>query len=43
MQLGISLRTVGAHLTSIYTKLGVDSRTSAVATAIANGLLQQKG
>jgi Bacterial regulatory proteins, luxR family len=23
MQLGISLRTVGAHLTSIYTKLGV--------------------
>ena len=43
MQLGISLRTVGAHLTSIYTKLGVDSRTSAVATAIAHGLLQQKG
>jgi two-component system, NarL family, response regulator YdfI len=43
MHLGISLRTVGAHLTSIYTKLGVDSRTSAVATAIAHGLLQQKG
>jgi NarL family two-component system response regulator YdfI len=43
LQLGISLRTVGAHLTSIYTKLGVDSRASAVATAIAHGLLQQKG
>jgi NarL family two-component system response regulator YdfI len=42
-QLGISLRTVGAHLTSIYTKLGVDSRASAVATAIAYGLLQQNG
>ena len=42
LQLGISLRTVGAHLTSIYTKLGVDSRASAVATAIALGLLQQK-
>jgi two-component system, NarL family, response regulator YdfI len=41
MQLGISLRTVGAHLTSIYTKLGVDSRASAVATAIAHSLLQQ--
>jgi NarL family two-component system response regulator YdfI len=43
MELGISLRTVGAHLTSIYAKLGVDSRASAVATAIAHGLLQQKG
>lgn len=35
--LGISLRTVGAHLTSIYTKLQVDSRASAV--AIKHGLL----
>lgn len=38
-RLGVSLRTVGAHLTSIYTKLGVDSRTSAVAVGIARGLL----
>jgi len=29
-RLGISIRTVGAHLASIYTKLGVDSRASAV-------------
>ncbi|GHO78678.1 transcriptional regulatory protein YdfI [Ktedonobacter sp. SOSP1-85] len=40
-QLGISLRTVGAHLTSIYTKLGVDSRTSAVAVALERGLLSR--
>lgn len=40
--LGISLRTVGAHLTSIYTKLGVDSRTSAVALAIERGLLPRQ-
>lgn len=38
-RLGVSLRTVGAHLTSIYTKLGVDSRASAVAVRIARGLL----
>lgn len=38
-RLGISLRTVGAHLTSIYTKLNVDSRASAVAVAIERGLL----
>ena len=38
-RLGVSLRTVGAHLTSIYTKLGVDSRVSAVAVGIARGLL----
>lgn len=37
--LGISIRTVGAHLASIYTKLGVDSRASAVALAIEHGLL----
>lgn len=38
-RLGISIRTVGAHLSSIYTKLGVDSRASAVAIAIERGLL----
>jgi len=38
-RLGITIRTVGAHLTSIYAKLGVDSRTSAVAVAIERGIL----
>jgi NarL family two-component system response regulator YdfI len=40
-RLGISLRTVGSHLTSIYTKLGVDSRASAVAVGIERGLLSR--
>ncbi|EFH82440.1 response regulator transcription factor [Ktedonobacter racemifer] len=40
-RLGISLRTVGSHLTSIYSKLGVDSRASAVATGIERGLLSR--
>jgi NarL family two-component system response regulator YdfI len=38
-RLDITTRTVGAHLTSISTKLGVDSRTSAVAIALERGLL----
>jgi len=38
-RLGISARTVGAHLTSIYTKLNVDSRIEAVTVAIERGLL----
>jgi NarL family two-component system response regulator YdfI len=38
-RLEISLRTVGSHLTSIYTKLGVDSRASAVAVGMERGLL----
>ncbi len=38
-KLGISERTVKAHLTSIYTKFGVDSRVAAVAIATQNGLL----
>lgn len=38
-RLGITERTVRAYLTNIYTKLNVDSRSSAVAVAIARGLL----
>jgi NarL family two-component system response regulator YdfI len=37
--LGISERTVKAHLTSVYNKLGVDSRAAAVAVASQLGLL----
>jgi NarL family two-component system response regulator YdfI len=37
--LGISERTVKAHLASIYGKLGVDSRAAAIAVAAQNGLL----
>lgn len=37
--LGVSERTVWAYLTNIYTKLDVDSRTSAVTVAIERGLL----
>lgn len=39
---GITERTVGASLTSIYTKLGVDSRAAAVAVAMKQGLLPQQ-
>jgi len=38
-RLGITERTVKAHLTSIYNKLGVDSRASAVAVAMQSDLL----
>jgi two-component system, NarL family, response regulator YdfI len=38
-KLGISERTVKAHLTSIYNKFGVDSRAAAVAIATQKGLL----
>ena len=38
-QLGITERTVKAHLASIYNKLGVDSRAAAIAVASQRGLL----
>jgi len=38
--LGISERTVKAHLASIYNKLGVDSRAAAIAVAGQKGLLK---
>lgn len=38
-RLGISERTVKAHLASIYNKLGVDSRAAAIAIASQRGLL----
>ena len=37
-QLFVSVRTVTSHITSIHTKLGVESRTAAVAYAIRSGL-----
>jgi len=42
IQLGISERTVKAHLASIYNKLGVDSRAAAIAVAAQRGLLGNK-
>ena len=38
-QLGITERTIKAHLASIYNKLGVDSRAAAIAVASQRGLL----
>ncbi len=40
-QLGISERTVKAHLASIYSKLGVDSRAAAISVAMQKGLLKK--
>jgi NarL family two-component system response regulator YdfI len=39
LRLGISARTVKAHLTSVYNKLGVDSRAAAIAIAAKKGWL----
>ena len=39
LHLGISERTVKAHLASIYNRLGVDSRAAAIAAAAQKGLL----
>jgi NarL family two-component system response regulator YdfI len=38
-RLGVTERTIGAYITSIYTKLDVDSRAAAVALAIERGIL----
>lgn len=40
-RLGISERTVKAHLASIYNKLGVDSRAAAIAVAAQKGLFEK--
>lgn len=40
LQLGITERTVKAHLTSIYNKFGVDSRAAAIAVAVRHHWLQ---
>jgi NarL family two-component system response regulator YdfI len=39
-QLGITERTVKAHLSNIYTKMGVESRTAAVSEAMKRGWLE---
>ena len=40
-RLGITERTVKAHLASIYNKFGVDSRAAAIAVASQRGLISQ--
>ena len=42
-RLGITERTVKAHLASIYNKFGVDSRAAAIAVASQRGLLPRGG
>ena len=38
-RLGITERTIKAHLTSVYNKLGVDSRAAAIAESMRRGIL----
>ena len=40
LQLGVTERTIKAHLTNVYNKLGVDSRAAAVSVGIQQGLLK---
>jgi NarL family two-component system response regulator YdfI len=39
LELGVSERTIKAHLTNIYNKLGVDSRAAAVSAGLQQGIL----
>ena len=39
LQLGVTERTIKAHLTNVYNKLGVDSRAAAVSVGIQRGVL----
>jgi NarL family two-component system response regulator YdfI len=39
LQLGVTERTIKAHLTNIYNKLGVDSRAAAVSVGMQQGIL----
>lgn len=41
-RLGVTERTIKAHLTNIYNKLGVDSRAAAVSVAIQRGIVANK-
>lgn len=38
-KLGLSTRTVDAHLRSVYAKLGIRSRSAATRYAVENGLI----
>lgn len=41
LKLGVTERTIKAHLTNIYNKLGVDSRITAVSVGIQQGILDR--
>ena len=40
LDMAVSERTIKSHLTSVYNKLGVDSRSQAVAVALERGLIR---